>query len=185
MTLAEWLRGCLDQAERRDVYNTVLSSGGWPAPLVLECMVGKIPDLLALKRCPWRVDASDVTQAERADLAHEHSKTHARAGVLDELARKRSIVDLCEADLRERGGGALEGRVDRPTWQILTVLAGEFAGWPGWREDWASERCRHCTHRIVPHPDTSTGWTHGDVRGSGIFRWSGVRCPGRLTGAEP
>lgn len=46
--------------------------------------------------------------------------------------------------------------------------------------------CRNCDNVIVPSSATSTGWTHGNVEGSARGgQWVGVRCPGRLTGAQP
>jgi hypothetical protein len=45
--------------------------------------------------------------------------------------------------------------------------------------------CRHCQGPIRRQPRTSTGWTHGSIPEQPGVVWQGVRCPRRLTGAQP
>lgn len=94
--------------------------------------------------------------------------------------------------------GVAEGRrqavqqlLDRAARQeAIAAQAGVASAWAaGLRTavDVLTERtCRHCGHVIVPNALTSTGWTHGDEHGDSTDgRWVGVRCPGKLCGAEP
>lgn len=43
--------------------------------------------------------------------------------------------------------------------------------------------CRHCDHPIRRNPSSSTGWEHWP--GDPAKGWQGIRCPGRICGAEP
>jgi hypothetical protein len=54
----------------------------------------------------------------------------------DEVDAKRRILDICEADLRQRGAGALEGRVDCPSWDVIVGLAQPFSSHGQFREEW-------------------------------------------------
>lgn len=47
------------------------------------------------------------------------------------------------------------------------------------------ERCKNCGHPIRACIGTSTGWEHFPSPPDPTKGWQGVRCPGRLTGAEP
>jgi len=42
----------------------------------------------------------------------------------------------------------------------------------------ALPRCQNCGYLITQAAASATGWTHGP-------HWTGVRCPGDVTGAEP
>lgn len=55
---------------------------------------------------------------------------------LIEVKAKQVILEICEADLRQRGDGALDGRVDCPTWDVLIAAAQTYAGRAGFRDEW-------------------------------------------------
>lgn len=67
----------------------------------------------------------------------EHIARHDPDAVLADIAAKRAIVEACRDDLAQRGDGALDGEVDRPTWDVLTLLASAYADRPGYRQEWA------------------------------------------------
>lgn len=68
--------------------------------------------------------------------ARWHMLSHDPARVLREVEAKRRIVEVCWADLLDRGGGATEGLVDRPTWDVLTALAAVYDQHPDYSEEW-------------------------------------------------
>lgn len=45
--------------------------------------------------------------------------------------------------------------------------------------------CQHCSLPIRGNPSSSTGWEHYPSPPDPTKGWQGVRCPGRLSGAEP
>lgn len=108
-SLVEYLLTKVAEDEDAASPRTVVRSGGWPAPDVLNCIgaAGKVcPDAWAL---PGRVDpepngphwweAVEVRAAVR-----EHEQTHVspdQARTLRDCAAKRSIVELCRTDYED------------------------------------------------------------------------------------
>lgn len=50
----------------------------------------------------------------------------------------RRILNICSAELLERGGGALQGRVDCTAWDVLIALAQPYNGHVDFRAEWRS-----------------------------------------------
>lgn len=112
---------------------TVIRSGGWPAPDVLNCIGVKgkgCPDAWAL---PGKVDSEPNgphwwDAAEVRGVVREHERTHVspdQALALLECATKRSIVELCRPDYED----SLTSNDDTTGLgtEILTVLASVYA----------------------------------------------------------
>ncbi|MEU7170337.1 DUF6221 family protein [Micromonospora tulbaghiae] len=66
----------------------------------------------------------------------DHHERWDDARVLAEVDAKRRVIAVCEADLGQRGTGAVDGEVDRPTWDVLAALALPYADRPGYRDEW-------------------------------------------------
>lgn len=141
-----WLRQCLDRAEQKA---RAAAPGPWVYQDIDSVGGGRVCDpTVAIAHVEYDVDRVDprirrsVYEAE-ADATGEYIAAHDPQWRLDDLARKRLILAECESDLRQRGGGALEGRVDRATWTILGQLAAEFAHEPGYDDEvWAQDGAR-------------------------------------------
>ncbi len=67
-------------------------------------------------------------------FAARHIALNDPAAVLADVASKRRILAVCVADLEQRG--AVDGDVDRPTWDVLLSLVEPYAGHPAYRLEW-------------------------------------------------
>lgn len=125
--LVAWLRVVLDEEDRRLVGSGDL---GW---LTFRRPDGSMSHTEAACRAGdevWIVAAAERTGYASATVVHREADRRA------DLEAKRRIVDVCETDLRQRGDGALVGDVDRPTWDVLCLLALPYADRPGYRVEW-------------------------------------------------
>jgi hypothetical protein len=96
---------------------------------------------------------------------------------LAELAAMREAVKACEEDLRQRGDGALGGRVDRPTWDVVASLASAFASQPGYQERWRPGGSSEPPPALPPPHSFNPGSGPGDPLGHlCVWRSDNERC---------
>ncbi|MFD6565367.1 DUF6221 family protein [Micromonospora profundi] len=143
----KWLNGVLDQREA--VAQACASGGRW------RYSNGDTVGAWTLYDEHWSIASMTVYDTEAynyseqmpafrnpgyidPDAIGEHAALNDPAQILADVAADRSILNVCVADLTQRGGGALEGLVDRPTWDVLTALAAKYATWPGYRPEWGT-----------------------------------------------
>ena len=88
--MIEQLKAALDEDEQRAIPQTVVHSGGEPAPVVPNC-IGPTGN-----GCPasWRIDPAFVPVQEWAALKLEHQLTHASPAQRQSLAMVAAVREL-------------------------------------------------------------------------------------------
>lgn len=141
-SLVEYLLARIAEDEDAASPRTVVRSGGWPAPDVLNCIGANGKACTDAWALPGRVglepngphwwEAAEVRVAVR-----EHERTHVsreQARALREYSVKRSIVELCRADHDDSiasGGGVTELATE-----VLVMMASAYAHHPDFDPAW-------------------------------------------------
>lgn len=130
--LIAFLRACLDREEqvalaiKDDRYGDG-DTDGWKCWEIEQREGRAWPYLGALGVELAHSYADNVITPQRG----QHIALHDPASVLADVAAKRAILELCAPEVEEGTSGA---RIARLT---IHMLARRYAGWDGWRDEWA------------------------------------------------